>query len=319
MDAPAIENQANLLVAHIANGLATENLNTVTVAIYDTAWVSMVSKDVDGCISWVFPECFEFLLEQQLPSGGWESYASKDDGILNTLAGLLAMMKHQSRDDDKSLLEGRIQRAVEYLENSLRDWEVESSVHVGFEVLIPTLLKMLEDEGIKFIFPGRKMLLMLNSIKLRLFSPEILYGRTKTTLLHSLEAFIGKIDFDQVRHHKTFGSMMGSPASTAAYLMGTSEWDEEAELYLRKVIREGSGKGNGAVPSVFPIPIFESSWVWRPHCGSNADLLTSSQVVSTFLQGGFSVESLGKENLESIASYLEQHYHAQDGLLGFGS
>lgn len=40
--------------------------------------------------------------------------------------------------------------------------------------------------------------------------------------------------------------------------------------------------------------------------------------MSTLLQGGFSVESLGKENIDSITSYLESHLQAQSGLLGFG-
>lgn len=58
---------------------------------------------------------------------------------------------------------------------------------------------------------------------------------------------------------------MASPASTAAYLMNATPWDEEAEMYLRKAVKDGPGKGNGAVPSAFPTPIFEISWV-RPTC-----------------------------------------------------
>ena len=88
----------------------------------------------------------------------------------------------------------------------------------------------------------------------------MIYGG-HTTLLHSLEAFVGEIDFDMLKDRKTFGSMMGSPASTAAYLMNASRWDSEAEDYLRKVMDEGQGKGSGGVPSVFPMPVFEATWV----------------------------------------------------------
>ena len=42
------------------------------------------------------------------------------------------------------------------------------------------------------------------------------------------------------------------------------------------------------------------------------------QAISTLLRGGFSVDSLGLENIAHIASYLENHLEAQDGLLGFG-
>jgi len=88
------------------------------------------------------------------------------------------------------------------------------------------------------------------------FNTEILYSSPKTSA-HSLEAFIGRIDFDRLTRHKTFGSMMASSASTAAYLMQCSTWDNEAESYIRRVICEGMGKGNGGLPSVFPTPIFE--------------------------------------------------------------
>lgn len=43
-----------------------------------------------------------------------------------------------------------------------------------------------------------------------------------------------------------------------------------------------------------------------------------AKVLSTLLQSGFSIEVLGKENLERVASYLEGHLQNQQGLLGFG-
>lgn len=81
------------------------------------------------------------------------------------------------------------------------------------------------------------------------------------TLTHSLEAFIGKIDFDQIVQHKVSGSMFGSPSSTAAYLMNASAWDDEAEDYLRQVIRKSVGQGSGGVPGVYPTTHFEYTWV----------------------------------------------------------
>ena len=157
-------------------------------------------------------------------------------------------------------LRSRISKAEAYLEKALQEWDVESSMHVGFEILVPALLTMLENESIYLSFPGRKLLQGLNAVKLRGINPEMLYA-TPTTFLHSLEAFIGSLDFDRVSHHKRLGSMMASPASTAAYLIHASTWDEEAERYIRKVIFKGEGKGVGGVPSVFPTTIFEITWV----------------------------------------------------------
>lgn len=45
---------------------------------------------------------------------------------------------------------------------------------------------------------------------------------------------------------------MASPSSTAAYLMHTTTWDNEAEDYQRHVISEGEGRGGGGVPSALP-------------------------------------------------------------------
>lgn len=266
MDTSVIHRKARLLTESVLHGVEEEALSTVTVAIYDTAWVSMVFRRNEEGVHYVFPESFAYLLHSQLPNGGWEAYASRDDGILNTLAALLAMKKHQRSINPGYMLQARIKNAIEFLQSSLQEWDVGRSVHVGFEVLVPALFSLLEKEGIEFVFPGRASLNVLNEVKLKSFNAQMLYGKEETTLIHSLEAFIGKIDFDQVRHHKTFGSMMASPASTAAYLMNVSTWDKEAETYLRKVICKGTGKGSGAVPSVFPTPIFEASWVRYMDC-----------------------------------------------------
>lgn len=95
-----------------------------------------------------------------------------------------------------------------YLEKELQKWDVESSMHVGFEKLIPTLLTMLENENIYLNFPGPKLLQELNAVKVNGIDLEKLY-KTPTTFLHSLEAFIGTLDFDRMGHHKRFGDYDG--------------------------------------------------------------------------------------------------------------
>ena len=175
------------------------------------------------------------------------------------------MRKHANKSDmryspEAPELEGRISKATMNLRESLQHWDVDETLQVGFEILVPALLSILESENIHLTFPGRRKLEDLNMRKMANFDPEVLY-RTPTTFLHSLEAFINQVDFDRLSCHKAWGSMMASPASTAAYLMRSSTWDSEAELYLRKTLREGSGLNGGAVPSVFPMPIFEVSWV----------------------------------------------------------
>ena len=113
-----------------------------------------------------------------------------------------------------------------------------------------------------FNFSRKGDLAALNETKLRTIEPEIPYEDGKTTLLHCLEAFVSKIDFDRVQHHKTFGSVMGSLASTAAYLMNCSAWDgDDAENCLRNAVSNPTSGGEGGLPSVYPSNIFGLTWV----------------------------------------------------------
>ena len=274
MEPLTLYHRAQDLVQQLANGCESHLLGSATVSIYDTAWVSMISRTINGHDEWLFPESFQYILDHQLPEGSWESYASLEDGILNTMAALLALKKHSNAlsAGDKAIslhLDVSIYKAKRCLEDKLHRWDVESGVNVGFEILIPAMLAMLETEDIIFRFPGQACLQVIRERKMANFDPRILYD-APTTFLHSLEAFIGSIDFDRLCQYKTLGSMMCSPASTAVYLMHTSRWDAEAESYLHRVISEGYGKGGGGVPSVFPMPVFEITWV-RSYCTCTTD------------------------------------------------
>lgn len=242
---------------------------SMSCATYDTAWVSMVAKSVNGTRQWLFPESFRFLVEHQESDGSWGRQASSIDKILNTAAALLSLLRHAKEPLQLVAdivqgwdLERRIERATQSLQRHLAEWDVASTKHVGFEIIVPALLDLLAAEGIAFAFKARDELIRARATKLKHFDlGMLLYGKQTTTLLHSLEAFTGRIDYDKVAHHKINGSFMASPSSTAAYLMGASSWDDEAEDYLRHVIRRGPGCGQGCVPSAYPSSNFEYSWV----------------------------------------------------------
>jgi hypothetical protein len=258
----------SLLQHAVENYDQTFGYGSMSCAIYDTAWVSLVTKTIDGKPQWLFPECFNYLLDMQSEDGSWGRTEAQIDGILSTAASLLSLLRHQAeplqlRQIETENISARITKAIDSLQSQLQLWSVAFTVHVGFEVIVPALLNLLEkqDSHLRFQFNGLHQLMEINAKKMARFRPEYLYGTTRLTVLHSLEAFMDKIDFDRVAHHKTFGSMMGSPSSTAAYLMMVSRWDDEAESYLRHVIRHASGEGSGGVPSAYPSTFFEYSWV----------------------------------------------------------
>lgn len=272
-------------------------------AVYDTAWLSMVSKDDRGHRVPLFPECFNYLLKSQQDDGAWGATASQVDGILNSLAGLLALATRQRsnpRDaSEPSSLKWRIERSCAAIRDLLQDWDVSQSVHVGFEILVPSLLRLLKSFDIHFDFPGQSTLMYLHNQKLQQFDSTLVYSTKSTTLLHSLEAFVGLVEFDKVSHHCNEASgIFGSPAATAAYLINATTWDDRAERYLKMVV---TANGNtGAVPSAYPTCLFELSWT-----------------LSTLLAPGLLPRQLTEAEKERLGRLFEQSLDQQAGVIGF--
>ncbi|KAF2688533.1 Ent-kaurene synthase [Lentithecium fluviatile CBS 122367] len=269
MDPKELVGQAKALISRVSEGCISQFQGSWTLSVYDSAWLAMIQKP-DG--KWLFPESFEYVLREQQKESGWFGYACEIDAILNTMAALLALEKHLNwpamPDHERDDLELRKQHGLKHLKSVLNAWDVHSCMHVGFEILVPGLLGLLKETGITLDFPGKSVLMNLNTRKMKKFSPEILYSRHQNTALHSLEAFIGMLDFERLRHHKVNGSMLGSPSSTAAYLMSVREWDDEAERYLIRCVKDGGGNGLGGVPSAFPCETFEFTWVLTTLSGS---------------------------------------------------
>lgn len=240
----------------------------VSGSIYDTAWVSMVKKPVAGSkTAWAFIECFQFLSEAQCEDGGWDADAVLFDRIACTLAGLLALKKHQNEEKDhtsRQALGKKIFKATHFLRQTLPmlPAAVAYELPIGAELWLPKMLELIEEEGIHldnaavlaWILPARDK-------KISRFPIETLYKKGFTSVAHSLEGLIGYADFNRVSMLKTCGSMMGSPSATAAYLIYSENWDADAEAYIRRALNCPHAGQNGGVPSTYPTTAFESSWV----------------------------------------------------------
>ena len=298
---------------------------TLSCTIYDTAWVALVTKQINGRKCWLFPESFWYLLNAQSEDGSWsDDTGIQIDGILGTLAGLLVLKKHNAEPLQVSIdtqgLDNRISRATSALRPRLAAWDVSTTNNVGFEVIIPAMLDLLEkeDPSLVFEFEGREALMNIYRAKMSRFKPELLYDGKIMTLTHSLEALVGQIDFDRVAQHTVMGSMFASPSSTAAYLMNASKWDEEAEKYLQHAIQASIGQGSGGVPGVFPTTTFEYTWV-----GFDLDffapwLTRINQILSTLLRAGFTPSELASAELSKIKQTLLETYRLADGAVGLG-
>ncbi|EXL70639.1 ent-kaur-16-ene synthase [Fusarium oxysporum f. sp. conglutinans race 2 54008] len=283
-------------------------LCSTSCQVYDTAWVAMVSKTTDNVKQWLFPECFHYLLKTQAADGSWGRLpTTQTAGVLDTASALLALLSHareplQILDVSPDELGLRIQHGVASLKRQLAIWnDVEETNHIGVELIVPALLSMLEKElGVSsFEFPCRDILDKMHEEKLSHFDLEKVYGKP-SSVLHSLEAFLGKIDFDRLSNHLYRGSMMASPSSTAAYLIGATKWDDEAEDYLRHVMRDGAGHGDGGISGTFPTTHFECSWV-----------------LATLLKGGFTVKQIDGDALRGLSTILADALRDEKGVIGF--
>ena len=244
-------------------------MGSMTCSIYDTAWVAMITKQTGEEKRWLFPSAFDFLLSSQQNDGGWHTSPISSfqlDGILHTLAALLALCKHiaaphlisaRTRDD----LQHRQSRAIYFLEAKFSEWDVSATIPDGFEILLSKLMQLLAADGIEFSFPGLQRLNELKAKTEAHFNDSKLYGSVRSVAARNLEGLIGEIDFDRVKQHRISGSIMASPASTAAYLMHSSTWDDEAEAYLAHVLSVGDERSVGAVPSQYPTTVFEVTQV----------------------------------------------------------
>lgn len=305
------KNTAGSLLASMAAGLdSAHGFSTFSVSTYDTAWVAMVERRGPyGSMELMFPECFEFLLQTQHVDGSWRSESGSTlDAILNTMAALLALQKRAANISGSShtYIATRSAKAETALVGMLNGWDIASCDRVGFEVIVPALMRLLEPHGYHFAkhLSGKHgdSLTVFYEKKVSKFFP-ILFSDSPTTLIHSLEAFAGKLDYDKVKHHRTpRGDMLGSPSSTAAYLMFAPTWDEQAYDYLRSAVTSMAPQtGNGGVPSAFPTHIFEITWG-----------------LTTLLEAGFSVKDLGEKSVSRLKDHLLHILEKQGGLIGFG-
>ncbi|KAK1566049.1 ent-kaurene synthase [Colletotrichum navitas] len=297
--------QAARLTRHLLdNDGPDDDAELMASTVYDTAWLALVKKrDTGGQQQWLFPECFQYILETQQTDGGWEARRSQVDDILNTAASLLVLWRHASEplqltSGQAAEVKDRVERATAALQHMLDDWDVSAATHVGCEIIVPTLLRLLKEEGASFEFPSRDALMDMHTAKMSAFNPECLYGKTQVAALHHLEAFMGQIDYSRVAHHKVDGGFMRSPSSTAAYLIGLPDpaWDDEAENYLATVLTKTGGKG---APGAFP----------------STNLESSSKAISTLLQAGFSAKHLGSSATE-VAQLLDQALEEGSGTVG---
>lgn len=147
---------------------------------YDTAWLASVPADQERRNS-RFPSSLQWLVEHQLQDGSWGGAVRYEhDRILSTLAALVPLATFGRRATDRACVEA----GVRYLWQHCHLLPTEPMELVGFELLLPTLIRRAQRAGIS-VPPNLDIYGVQRTEKLRLIPPAFLYS-SKATIVHSL-------------------------------------------------------------------------------------------------------------------------------------
>lgn len=216
-------------------------------AAYDTAWAARVTDERGKP---VFPECVLWLLNHQNPDGSWGSHTHNyHDRVLSTLSAISAL-----KEIDKRQYSQYIQKGETYIWENIKKVREEPRL-IGSELLVPSLMEQAESLGLNL--PYHITIYQKEyDAKLKKVDESLWYSPL-TTLSFSLEFLGDKVDVTQLAAVQLpNGSVATSPAATAFFL--THQKDAKAVKYLKEIL---SVTGDGSVMTVYPIEVFESSWV----------------------------------------------------------
>src|SRR5579884_2956383 len=177
---------------------------------YDTAWLAGVPASDDPSQS-RYPACLQWLVDHQLPDGSWGGVVQYEhDRILSTLAALAPLARFGHRNEDREA----IVAGTRYLWQHGHRLAIEPIELVGFELLLPTLIKRAQDAGVS-VPPHLDVYRHERDAKLSLIPPHALYSRFATPV-HSLEFMGEQVDVEGLKNAQgPNGSVGNSPAATA--------------------------------------------------------------------------------------------------------
>ncbi|OLF12101.1 hypothetical protein BLA60_08765 [Actinophytocola xinjiangensis] len=233
---------------HLVDGLGER---PVAAMAYATAWAARL---VTGTGEPEFPLAREWLRTHQWPDGSWGgSVPNAYDRLVSTAAAVLAL-----REVPQDWAAGAVRSGVAYLCEHASDWRQATGEPIGFEVVAPHLVEQARLAGLLPAGTADSLdeLARLRADKLSRVPPGALAGQP-TGLLYSLEALGELVPLPQMAKFTSVnGSMANNPPATGALWEATH--DPSALDYLTEAARS---TGDGGMPEIYPINVFEPSWV----------------------------------------------------------
>ena len=233
--------------------LRMETSRPIQPTDYDTCWVAALINP-DGTLA--YPDLLRRLLERQHPDGSWGGripYAH--DRLLTTLAIILLLHRFGNRQRDHAQ-----RRAGErYIWQHARNLQYEPHQTVGFEMILPTLLREARELGISLPYAQFQHHEAERTMKLRILPTQRLF-EVRTSALFSLEAFADELDVDGATELlSNDGSMATSPSATAFLLSQVPDWRSR---YPKSVdyLEELQVRCDAGLPPIAPSDVFVRAW-----------------------------------------------------------
>ncbi|KAL5568757.1 hypothetical protein UlMin_025332 [Ulmus minor] len=221
----------------------------LSVSSYDTAWVAMVPSP-NSQQDPFFPQCVNWLLENQLHDGSW-SLPHRDpllvkDALLSTLASVLALRQW-------SVGEEQISKGLHFVESNLASADDEKQLSpIGFDIIFPSLIEYAKNLDLNISMEPLNLDALIIKRELELKSAYGSNSEGQRAYLAYISEGIGKLlDWEMImKYQRNNGSLFNSPSATAFAF--TNLKNADCLKYLTSVL-ETCGS---AVPAIYPIDIF---------------------------------------------------------------
>ncbi|XP_044318500.1 ent-kaur-16-ene synthase, chloroplastic-like [Triticum aestivum] len=217
---------------------------------YDTAWVAMVPLPGSSQEVPCFPQCIEWILQNQQTNGSW-GLAHMDSSVnkatvSSTLACVLALQRWNVGRE-------HIRRGINFIgKNVSVVMDEQIAAPIGFNIIFPGMLSLAMGMGLQF--PVRQTnvdgILHLRELELERLAADKSLGR-EAYIAYVAEGLGNLLDWNEVmKFQRRNGSLFNSPSTTAAALI--QNYDDKALQYLNLLVN----KFDGSVPTVYPTNIY---------------------------------------------------------------
>nr|Q9XEI0.1 RecName: Full=Ent-kaurene synthase 2, chloroplastic; Short=SrKS2; Flags: Precursor [Stevia rebaudiana]AAD34295.1 kaurene synthase [Stevia rebaudiana] len=244
-------NPTNLIIDTTKERIQKQFKNVeISVSSYDTAWVAMVPSP-NSPKSPCFPECLNWLINNQLNDGSWglvnhthnHNHPLLKDSLSSTLACIVALKRWNVGED-------QINKGLSFIESNLASATEKSQPSpIGFDIIFPGLLEYAKNLDINLLSKQTDFSLMLHKRELE---QKRCHSNEMDGYLAYISEGLGNLyDWNMVKKYQMKnGSVFNSPSATAAAFI--NHQNPGCLNYLNSLL----DKFGNAVPTVYPHDLF---------------------------------------------------------------